>query len=492
MKKKTDPDISSLLKGSDETYRTFFENSMDAILITSQDGRIYSANKAACKMLGWEEKDIVRMGRDGIVDQNVQLEDALIERKKTGKFFGEIWFVKKGGTRFPVEITSSVFTFGGKELTAIIARDITDRKITERDLKKSEERLRLAAKATGFGTYSYDFQNKTVYYSDEFYNLYGLSYGKKSNLAEDILYRATFPDDVPRVIEAMRAANDPEGTGIIDVEFRILLPDKNIRWLRTRGLTTFTGKTKADKPLFSNGIVQDITLHKKIEKELVDSKKLLENLNQHLVEVRENERSEIALNLHDDLGQRLTAIDLDVAWLKGRVGVQSPAVIKKFNDIKKMINETIDGIKEISSFLRPAILYDLGIVTAFEWQLMKMEKLSNIKCNFTHTLNDNKIDDRISLILYRVLQESLTNVVRHSGASKVYINLFVNTNKAEMTIEDNGKGIEEGKLNSLTSMGITGIKERVASVSGTLNIHGKKNRGTRIKIQVPLQYNIKL
>ena len=99
---KSDPEISIRLKASEEKYRTFFENSMDAILITSQDGLIYSANKAACKMLDWDEKEIIRLGRNGIVEHTPQLDKALKIRKETGRFFGEITFIKKDGTRIPV------------------------------------------------------------------------------------------------------------------------------------------------------------------------------------------------------------------------------------------------------------------------------------------------------------------------------------------------------------------------------------------------------
>jgi signal transduction histidine kinase len=165
--------------------------------------------------------------------------------------------------------------------------------------------------------------------------------------------------------------------------------------------------------------------------------------------------------------------------------------MNKFRDIIKMINETVDGIKEISSFLRPAILYDLGIVTAFEWQLRSMEKNSGIKYIFNHSLSEIKINDRISLILYRVLQESLTNVVRHAEATIVKVSLNVTKNEAVLSIEDNGKGIEAKKLNALTSMGITGIKERVSSVSGKVNIHGKKNKGTTVLVLIPLKFKSK-
>jgi PAS domain S-box-containing protein len=740
MKKNPDPEISIRLKASEEKYRTFFENSMDAILITAPDGEIHFANKAACYMLGWEEAEIIRLGRDGIVDQTSQLDNAILERKTTGRFIGEIVFKRKDGTKFPVEISSSLFSSEGGELTAIIARDITKRKNIEKELQLSEERLRLAGKASGFGTYSYDFKTKAVYYSDEFYSLYGIS--RNEPLNSDTIYRATFPEDIAHSIAAMQKANDPTLNGILDYEYRIERPDKTIHWLRVKGLTTFTGKSKNDMPVQSNGIVQDITdrklaetalresesqfrtlfntslvgisvtspydkilqvnnayakmygydspqqlhdevsdvkqlyvhksdrekvlkslretgrmeeteievvrrdgskfyvlftanevrdadgnfmynqatsidltdrikteekarnaslysrslieasldpiitinsdgkitdvnksaeeitgvlrsdligsdfsgyfadrlharkgykkvfskgyvtnyplsiLHKnghridvlfnatlfrnisgeiqgilavarditeliRMEKELRNSKKLLENLNQHLLEVRENERSEIALNLHDDLGQRLTAINLDVAWLKGRVGVQTPVVLKKFNEINKSIDETIDGIKEISAFLRPAILYDLGIVTAFEWQLRRTEKISRIKSSFSYSLSDTKIDDRISLILYRVLQESLTNVVRHSEASRVEIDLREGNNNIILRIVDNGKGIEDDKINSLTSMGLIGIKERVASVNGKAVIKGKKNKGTSILVRIPIKHKPK-
>jgi signal transduction histidine kinase len=152
-----------------------------------------------------------------------------------------------------------------------------------------------------------------------------------------------------------------------------------------------------------------------------------------------------------------------------------------------MINSTIDGIKEISSLLRPALLYDLGLVPAFEWQLKKIETQSGIKCYFKYSPGEIVIDDNISLILFRVLQESLTNVVRHSEATVVEIYLRQIRNKIDLFIKDNGKGIDEDKINSISSMGITGIKERVKSVSGNVIIKGEKNAGTIIEVQIPLK-----
>jgi signal transduction histidine kinase len=232
---------------------------------------------------------------------------------------------------------------------------------------------------------------------------------------------------------------------------------------------------------------RDITKVKKIEENLIKSKKMLEKLNQHLVEVRENERNQIALNLHDDLGQKLTAINLDIAWLKSRIGVQSKSVREKLEEMSTMIKETIESIKETSSFLHPAILFDLGLVPAIKSQLGKFEKQTGIKCHFYFRPQEFLLEDRLALILYRILQESLTNIARHSGASEADVNLYVLTNKIELIIKDDGVGIEKNKVNSIKSMGVAGIKERVKSVNGKITIISVHGSGTLIKVAIPLQ-----
>jgi signal transduction histidine kinase len=213
---------------------------------------------------------------------------------------------------------------------------------------------------------------------------------------------------------------------------------------------------------------------------------MLEKLNQHLVEVRENERHQIALNLHDDLGQKLTAINLDIAWLKSRIGVQSKSVREKFEEMSSMIKETVESIRETSSLLRPAILFDLGIVAATKSQLGSFEKQTGIKCHFYFEPEEFDLEDRLALILYRILQESLTNIARHSGASATEIELYINRNKIEMIITDNGTGIKNDKVNSLRSMGIAGMKERVKSVHGKITFIGERGSGTRVKVIIPI------
>jgi PAS domain S-box-containing protein len=592
------------LKASEEKYKAFFENSLDGMMITSQDGSVYSANKASCDMLGYTEEEICSLGRKGLVEQTPELTFGLKKRKESGRYQGELNFLAKNGVRIPVELSSSVFNDAdGKQLTAVIIRNIIKRKVAERSLKESEERYRNLFENTPIGISATSQSGQLLEANLPFAKMYGyqsvsqmkselssvsklfLNPDQRSDLLEilkkngktdasefeavrrdgsrfivlssavevrdmsgNFLYYQTSHIDLTaqkEIEEALRSASlytrslieasiDPLVTinsdgKITDVNFatekitgldRINLIGSDfadyfleIEKAREGYNTVFLTGSVKDYPLtirnkngttadvlynatlYKNetGEVQgvfaaarDITVLKKTEAKLRHSRRMLKKLNEHLEDVREKERSDIALNLHDDLGQRLTALNLELSWLRRRIGVQSEVVLNKFNEIGNMINETIDGLKEISSFLRPAILYDLGLVPAFDWQIKKVQEQSGINCVFKYSPAEFQIDSRISLILFRSLQESLTNIIRHSGASNVHVTLVKTNHSVEMLVRDDGKGIKEDQIDSLASMGITGIQERVESVSGSVFIKGQKNRGTIVEVIIPL------
>jgi PAS domain S-box-containing protein len=235
----------------------------------------------------------------------------------------------------------------------------------------------------------------------------------------------------------------------------------------------------------SSMIIRDITAQKNMEEELRSSRKLLESLNLHLHEVWENEKAQIALNIHDDLGQKLTALNMDIVWLKGRIGVQSQTVRIKLNEMSSDIIETIERLKEISAFLRPSILFDLGLIPAIISHLERFQKQSGISCKFVHEPEEFEIDERLALILYRIVQESLTNIARHSNAKNVEVNLKKKKSRFELLIKDDGIGISKEKINSFSSMGLAGMRERVRLVNGNLKIYGEKEPGTKILVVIP-------
>lgn len=359
----------------------------------------------------------------------------------------------------------------------------TDEKIKEllnatKALRESEEKNRLLMENSGLGIGYFEKDGKILTLNQEAIKKLG---GKVSDYIGKNL-AGVYGKEISKVfINRLRLAAESEDS--LQYEDNLKLSGKEVWYLSTyTRILNDKGYTDSIQVTANN-----ITESRIAEKKLRDSQKMLQKLAGHMDEIMENERSQIALNLHDDLGQKLTAINMNIAWVKSRMGVQSPAVRKKLEEMSQIITETIDSIKEISSFLRPLILFDLGVVPAFDSLLKKFYKQSGIRCNFIYDHEEFQLDKRISLTLYRILQESLTNIARHSGASVADFKLRLLRNKVELHIKDNGRGIDENEVNSFTSMGITGLKERVNSLGGILLIKGEKGAGTSIKVSIPLK-----
>ncbi|MEI6049906.1 MAG: PAS domain S-box protein [Bacteroidota bacterium] len=360
---------------------------------------------------------------------------------------------------------------------------MSDKKIFElknvaKALQESEEKNRLLMDNSGLGIGYYDKEGRILMLNHEAVKNFG---GKASDYIGKNLTEIFGNEDGQVFIKRLNFT--VESGSSLQYEDYMKHGEKE-GWYLSTYTRILDGKGNVDG---IQVIANNITDRKLGEKKLKESQKKLQKLARHLDEIMENERSLVALNLHDDLGQELTAIKMNIAWVKSRIGVQSQAVNEKIDDISQMISETIESIKEISSFLRPLILFDLGLVPAFASLLKKFEKQSGIRCLFSYEHEEFQIGNRISLILYRILQESLTNIARHSEASLAEVKLRLVKNKIEMQITDNGKGIGKNEVNSLTSMGIAGLKERVRSISGRLLIKGEKGFGTSIKVSIPLK-----
>jgi signal transduction histidine kinase len=230
-------------------------------------------------------------------------------------------------------------------------------------------------------------------------------------------------------------------------------------------------------------ICNDITERKHAEKEIRKSAKLLENLHTHLNEILENERAMISREIHDQIGQSLTALKLDLNRIHKYVGT-NPEAIMKLDSMIELVSNTIKDVQRISSDLRPGILDDLGLVSAIEWYCEEFEKRTGIKCD-QKLENSDYSDSQINLTFFRVLQETLTNVIRHARASSVNIRLYKSSKGAILTIADNGIGILEEKIESHKSLGLISMRERVRQFNGKINISSKKGEGTKLTIFIP-------
>jgi PAS domain S-box-containing protein len=241
------------------------------------------------------------------------------------------------------------------------------------------------------------------------------------------------------------------------------------------------------------GIVEDfkdISDRRQAETDLMVSESRLRQLTAHLLEVREDERTRIARELHDELGQSLTALKMDLRWLTHRLPDSEPGMLEKANAMKGLIDHTMESISRICSELRPSILDDFGLSAAVQWQAGDFTKRTGIPCDITSEPPEIMVDPHLSTAVFRIFQETLTNITRHAQATEVHANVKLTDGVLEMRVCDNGKGLAADESPKRKSFGLLGIRERVRERNGDFVIRDGANGGTCVEIRIPLAKNV--
>lgn len=231
-------------------------------------------------------------------------------------------------------------------------------------------------------------------------------------------------------------------------------------------------------------VSRDITARKRVEEELRASHEQLRSLYEHLESVREEERTMIARELHDELGQTLTALKMDIFWV-GRKCSDHQELAEKTRSMSNLVDATIQTVKRICTQLRPSILDGIGLVAAIEWQAKDFQSRTGISCDITFKPEEIVLDRDRSTAIFRIFQEALTNVMRHAEATKVRASFSQSDGKVVLTIEDNGKGISEEDILKPRSFGLIGMRERARLLGGEVEISGVPSEGTVIRITIP-------
>jgi len=244
--------------------------------------------------------------------------------------------------------------------------------------------------------------------------------------------------------------------------------------------------SEGGKPLYTV-ILRDVTRRKEYEDMLVRQQAELREISARVLEAREDEKTLLARELHDELGQQLTALKIDLAWLRERLPAGDAALVAKAVHMTGLVDQTMTAVRRISADLRPLMLDDLGLQDAVAWLVSEFSKHSGVDCRLDapHESALENVDRVVAITVYRVLQESLTNISRHAGAKHAWVILGASGNWLQLEIEDDGQGISDADLARPRSLGLKGIRERVLYLGGSVEVGRAPRGGTRVLVRVP-------
>ena len=301
---------------------------------------------------------------------------------------------------------------------------------------------------------------------------------RESLLGANVIEAYVNPEDRRR----WQAVIEREGV-VRDFEAPARRTDGTIFWGRGSGRVV---RDSEGRTLYYEGIVEDVTARKLAEKGLRRSREELRALAGHLQSAREEERIWIAREIHDELGQALTALKIDLSWLESRLPKEMTSLTAKTRVMSTLIADTIQSVRKIATALRPGVLDNAGLTAAIEWQAQEFQARTGIECALTLPQEEVTLDKERALPIFRIFQETLTNIARHAGASKVAVGLKANAGRLILEVHDNGRGITATEASNSKSLGLLGMRERALLIGGEVSINGGPGKGTRVTVQVPL------
>ncbi|MGO9621083.1 MAG: PAS domain-containing protein [Desulfobaccales bacterium] len=316
-----------------------------------------------------------------------------------------------------------------------------------------------------------------------------LGYSPKEWLADPGLWvKLLHPEDRDRVLaESQRDLLGSTGA-VFRSEYRILTRNSDVLWLRDEATAVRNG---LEEPEFLQGIMFEVTDQKRFEEQLKSSHERMRELAAHIEGVREEERTRIAREIHDELGQALTGIKIDLAWMNKKLqihdrDIQTDLLLKRITAMNDTIDTTVQVVRKISAELRPGILDGFGLPAAIEWQAAEFQDRTGIQCQLSAIPEDLDLEERPSSAIFRIFQELLTNIVRHANASRVSISLRKRRGTLILEVQDNGRGISENEKFKANAFGLLGVRERVALLGGKSSVKGVQGQGTTVTIRIPL------
>ncbi|MCD9571410.1 PAS domain S-box protein [Pseudomonas protegens] len=462
------------------------DQSTVGILWVNWDSHVRYANRAAEEMLGYPaggviDRPLIDFEPNLHMDRWLNLWKRARASEEGVQSF-ETQCVRADGSILPADVSLSFLRFRDSEYLVVYLNDVTERRRALAALRESEARLQgIAANVPGLVfrlerapvTGQIDF----AYISEGSETLVGYSPAVLAHRDKG-LRSLVHPDDKASYHQTQDQALDTDSDW--SWQGRILTRQGQQRWAEIKAIT----RRLDDGTFVWDGIVWDISESKRIELELASSREQLRELSAHLESVREEEKARIAREVHDELGQMLTVLKLETSMCELAYAQLDPGLHERLNSMKRLIAQLFQLVRDVATALRPPIL-DAGIASAIEWQARRFEARTQIPCLVQVPDNLPRLSDAKAVGLFRILQEALTNVMRHAQAHTVELSLTLEAHELCMSISDDGLGFDTASARP-TSFGLVGMRERVLIMGGSLSLHSERGEGTTLSVRVPL------
>ena len=477
----------SALRDSEERFRAIMDNSPALIFIKDLAGRYLQANRQFEIISHLSHEDLV-----GKTDEEV------FPPEQAAVFRGNDRKVLEAGA--PMRFEESALHDDGLHTSIVvkfplrnaqnrcyalcgIATDITDRKRAEEARQQLAKDRLLLLESTGEGIYGIDRQGRCTFINSAAARMLGSL--PEAFLGQDMHERIhhSFPDSTTYPRATCRIQKTLEGGKGCKV-------DDEVYW-RKDG-TAFPVEYSSFPIIEDNQIIGavvvflDITERKRAEQQLTLSHDQLRKLTARLESVREEERILIAREIHDELGQALTGVKLELCLLHDQIAEVSPMMRKKLESISTLVDGTIQSVQRIATELRPVVLDQLGLIPAIEWQAHEFQARTGIQCTLDVYLRAVTLSHAGSTAMFRIFQEILTNVARHAQASVVHITLQEQAGSLVLDVRDNGRGVTDAELADPHSLGLVGMRERALLLGGETIFTGSPGTGTAVRVRIPL------
>ena len=362
---------------------------------------------------------------------------------------------------------------------SVFFKDINYRKKDEAKIADSELLFRTLIKTAPVGIFETDATGSTIFVNDTWLKYTGMKFEEAMG---DGWMEAVHPTDREWLLKGWYSKT--ESREISTSEYRILDKDGNQRWVSGKAVPV-----KNMEGIITSyiGIITDITVSKTSELELLETTRQLKELSKHLQQVREDERKNIAREIHDELGQQLTGIKMDIMWLKKKLAQGDKDITFKFDDTLKLVSDTVTSIRRITTELRPSIIDDLGLNAAIEWLVKEFSTRMDVPVNYHNDFDDSQINSFVSIGIFRILQESLTNIAKHAKAKGVEISVNQQEEFIQLSIKDDGAGFSADQKQTNPAFGLMGIRERTDMLKGKFTLKSRPGKGTEIKVSIPVK-----